>query len=344
MRRGDDETASDATTMPVAEGRASRMGWQVLLQLAIFVAALGVAEAILRGVDLRELRDSYQPGRMLLFRYDAELGWAGIPDAASPFTGSRTIDVRNNSLGLRDIEPDAVARSRVLIIGDSFVWGYDVEADERFTELLRRELPGAQIVNAGVLGYGTDQEYLLLKRISSALKPNAVVLIFTNQNDRSENRVNMNDGGYYKPYLVRAPDGAWRFAGQPVPLSRQVYFGDNAVVRHVWLARAAVTGFVGLAHPGIKVPDPTEHLIDMMRELVEARGAKFLVGQQYHEEGLDTFLRARGIPSTAFDGAATYPSDGSHWTPAGHAVVATRLLSLLAVAGIADPAPPHRRQ
>jgi hypothetical protein len=41
------------------------------------------------------------------------------------------------------------------------------------------------------------------------------------------------------------------------------------------------------------VPDPTEQLIDMMRGLVEARGAKFLVGLQYHEKRLDAFLPAR---------------------------------------------------
>ncbi|MBV9749935.1 MAG: SGNH/GDSL hydrolase family protein [Acetobacteraceae bacterium] len=327
--------------MPV-KAHAFRIGRDILLQLAIFVAALGLAEAALRAIDLRELRDSYQPGRMLLFQYDADLGWAGIPHATSSFTGSRTIDVRNNSLGLRDIEPDAAARPRVLIIGDSFVWGYDVEADQRFTELLRRELPGAQIVNAGVPGYGTDQEYLLLRRIWSALTPDVVVLVFTTQNDRADNSVSMTDGGYYKPYLVRAADGAWRFAGQPVPVSRQVYFRDNVLVHHLWLARAAVTGFVRLAHPEVAVPDPTEQLVDMMRGFVEAEGAKFVVGLECHEERLETFLRARGILSTAFDGAAAYPTDGSHWTPAGHAVVASRLLSLLAAAGIAAPAAHYR--
>jgi len=84
------------------------------------------------------------------------------------------------------------------------------------------------------------------------------------------------------------------------------------------------------------VPDPTERLIDMMREMVEARGAKFLVGLQYHEARLEEFLRARGISATAFDGAPTYPSDGFHWTPEGHAVVAQRLKQLLATAGIVD--------
>jgi hypothetical protein len=185
-----------------------------------------------------------------------------------------------------------------------------------------------------VPGYGTDQEYLLLARIWGAINPDVVVLMFCTGNDRADNSANMRNGGLYKPYLERAADGAWHFAGQPVPWSRQVYFHNNALVRHLWLARAAVTGFVQLAHPEILVPDPTERLVSMMREMVERRGAKFLVGLQYHEAPLEAFLRAGGIPFTSFDNAPSYPSDGFHWTPQGHALVAQRLMPLLAAAGI----------
>jgi len=327
-------TASDATGRLPAGTRARRFGREVLVHLAVFAAVLAASELILRTVDLRELRDSYEPGRALLFSHDAELGWAPIPNASAMFTGTRTVTVRNNSLGLRDVEPAPAHKPTVLFVGDSFVWGYDVEANERFTDLLRAKLPAARIVNAGVPGYGTDQEYLLLARIWNAINPDVVVLMFCTGNDRADNSSNMRNGGYYKPYLARAGDGAWHFAGQPVPWSRHVYFHDNALVRNLWLARAAVTGFVQLAHPEIELPDPTERLVAMMREMVETRGAKFLVGLQYHEALLEAFLRARGIPSIAFDGAPTYPSDGFHWTPEGHAVVAQRLMPLLAAAGI----------
>ena len=325
--------ASDTTERLPARARAWRLGREVLMHLAILVAVLGAAELILRAVDLRELRDSYEPGRALLFRHDAELGWAPVPNASSMFTGTRTVAVRNNSLGLRDVEPTPARKPTVLFAGDSFVWGYDVEAEERFTEILRAKLPAARIVNAGVPGYGTDQEYLLLARLWSAVRPDVVVLMFCTGNDRADNSANMRNGGYYKPYLERAAGGGWRFSGQPVPWSRHVYFRENALVRNLWLARAGVTGFVQLAHPEIEVPDPTERLVSMMREMVEARGAKFLVGLQYRDAPLEAFLRARGIPFTSFDDAPSYPGDGFHWTPEGHAVVAQRLMPLLAAAG-----------
>src|ERR1043166_9294271 len=129
--KGPRVTASGATGRLPATRRAWRGGGEVLLHLAIMAAVLGAPELILRAVDLRELRDSYEPGRALLFRHDAELGWAPLPNAAASFTGTRTVSVRNNSLGLRAIEPPRPREPTVLFLGDSFVWGYDVEANER---------------------------------------------------------------------------------------------------------------------------------------------------------------------------------------------------------------------
>jgi lysophospholipase L1-like esterase len=334
--------AFDLTTTTRAPARPRRIMREILLQVAIMIATLGLAEVILRAVDLRELRDGYGKGYSLVYRYDAELGWFPIPNASSSFTGTRTIAVRNNSLGLRDIEHDRTPRPTALFLGDSFVWGYDVEANERFTELLRKDLPGMRIVNAGVSGYGTDQEYLLLQRIWGEIKPDVVVLMFCVGNDRIDNTANVRNGGYLKPYLQQAADGAWRFAGQPVPQSRYVYFNDNVLVRNLWLARAAVTAYVYFRHPAIELPDPTEQLVGMMRAFVAARGAKFVVGVQEHEAGIETFLRTQDIPYTTFDGAELYPDDGNHWTPKGHALVASRLMSLFAAAGIVDAAKPDR--
>ncbi len=267
------------------------------LQLLLVLGTLATTELILRVADFRELRDGYRVGSSVVHHYDPELGWSPLPRVAAMYTGSRTIAIHTNSLGLRDIEHDRTPKPTVLFLGDSFVWGYDVEQSERFTELLREELPKTRIVNAGIVGYGTDQEYLLLERIWSAFEPNVVVLMFTAQNDRTDNASNVTDGGHYKPYLVQNSDDEWRFAGQPVPKSRHVYFIENPLVRNLWLARTAVTGYVFLRYPRVKVIDPTERLVGMMRDFVDNKGAAFLVGLQYHEAQLEVFLR-RNRPAT----------------------------------------------
>jgi hypothetical protein len=79
------------------------------------------------------------------------------------------------------------------------------------------------------------------------------------------------------------------------------------------------------------VPEPTERLVSKIRDFVEAKGAKFLVGLQYSDPALIRHLQASRIPFVTFDGAAFYPgaSAGAHWTPEGHKLVAERVLGLL---------------
>jgi len=323
--------------------RVRRVLREIALHASILLCTLLAVEVMLRAADLRELRDGYGVGYSLVHRYDPALGWRPIPNTVATFKGSRTIKVHHNSLGLRDVEHDGRTGPTVLFLGDSFVWGYDVEEDERFTESLRDELPGVHIVNAGISGYGTDQEYLLLERIWTTIKPDAVVLMFCTSNDREDNTANVRYGGYYKPYLARTADGGWQFAGQPVPKSRHVYFTDHPLVKNVWLARAAMTAYVYWRYPEIDVPDPTERLVSMMRDFVQSHEAKFLTGLQFHEPRLESFLDAQEIPHVSFDGAESTMVDGNHWTSRGHTVVAQRLRSFLEANGVVGVKPAQQR-
>jgi GDSL-like Lipase/Acylhydrolase family len=242
-----------------------------------------------------------------------------------------------NSLGFRDIEFERDARPTMLVIGDSFVWGVDAEANERFTDLLRRRLSNNTIVNAGVSGYGTDQEYLLLQRIWPTFRPAVVVLTFCTANDRLDNGTNIRYDGYQKPYIDTATDGTLVLRGQPVPKSRQLYIKQDWLVRHLWLARLVAFAYVEIRHPQLYVPDPTERIISKMREFVEARGARLIVGLQLSDEKLIQHLQAEQIPFVTFDGAEAYSNlYGAHWTPGGHRLVAERLLGLLSENNIAQ--------
>src|SRR5207302_1462172 len=154
----------------------------IALQVMIVVATLVACEIILRVIDLRYLR-TYRAGADRVYNYDAELGWFPYPNSELTFTGIRTIKVRHNSLGLRDIEPEADGKPTIAFIGDSFVWGYDAEESERFTNILRAKLPAYRVANVGVTAYGTDQEYLLLQRVWDRITPNVVDLMIRCDND-----------------------------------------------------------------------------------------------------------------------------------------------------------------
>jgi hypothetical protein len=115
----------------------------ILLQFILVVVSLVVTEGVPRVIDLRYLRIVVPKNEVAsIFQFDSELGWSPTPNAISTFPCNlRTITVQNNSLGLRDIEPGHTSKPTVLFIGDSFVWGYNVESDERFTEFLRKKCP-----------------------------------------------------------------------------------------------------------------------------------------------------------------------------------------------------------
>jgi hypothetical protein len=316
-------------------GRLREVVRSVGISLVMGLATLAALEIFLRTADLRELRQGVSE-RSLSYRYDPELGWAPIPSSTSTVTNARTIHVQHNSLGLRDIEFSPDARPTIMFLGDSFVWGLDAEADERFTDLLRPRIPGTNILAAGVSGYGTDQEYLLLQRLWPKVRPAVVVLIFCSQNDRLDNSTNIRYEGYQKPYFATAADGSLVLMGQPVPKSRQQYFREDWWVRNLWLARLVADVYVKLRYPLLNVPDPTERLVSKIRDFVEANGARFLVGLQYRDDRLIRHLEASRIPFVNFEGAGFYPGEGSgaHWTPEGHKVVAERVLGLLTDNGV----------
>ena len=127
----------------VAGGKQQRgSGWlrAVATQLLILLITLVVAEVILRVIDLRYLRLD-ESGVQPVYAHDAELGWFPIPNSLQSYTGSRTVQVHHNSIGFRDAEPQQTGKPTIAFAGDSFVWGYDAEEGERFTDLLRGMMP-----------------------------------------------------------------------------------------------------------------------------------------------------------------------------------------------------------
>ena len=157
------------------------------------------------------------------------------------------------------------------------------------------------------------------------------MLIYCAQNDRLDDTTNIRYEAYHKPYFATQPDGSAVLMGQPVPRSRLLYFKDHPVVRNVLLARLAVDVYERVRYPQVSVPDPTEKLVGMIRDFVEANGGKFLVGIQYHDEAMVRYLEANRIPFAKLEGADFYRDVGfgPHWTPEGHQVVAERILDLL---------------
>lgn len=134
---------------PTTRERVHQALRSTCLALFMTLAMLAAIEIVLRVIDLRILREA-KSERSLAYGYDAELGWAPIPNSSSSVTTERTIHAHHNSLGLRDIEFERDARPTMLFLGDSFVWGVDAEAGERLTDTMRSRISSYTTVNRPV--------------------------------------------------------------------------------------------------------------------------------------------------------------------------------------------------
>jgi hypothetical protein len=136
--------------------------------------------------------------RHAFFQYDDVLGWTQKSNKTSYF---KTTRVQINSKGLRDEETPyqkPEGEFRVLFLGDSQLFGDGVEADETFVSLLETELNSVQAINAGVIGYGTDQQLLFLKREGIKYSPD-LVIVAMNAYDFQDNISETIRSGYSKP-------------------------------------------------------------------------------------------------------------------------------------------------
>ncbi len=137
------------------------------------------------------LRMVYHPENLEpVIRFDRALGWSLKPRVNLRSSDDQTgLDyrIRTNSLGMREREVSErkpPGKKRVLIIGDSIAFGTGVEAEWRFSDFLSRALGSdVEVLNAGVSGWGTDQELLYYERIGRKLDPDVVILTFTMAND-----------------------------------------------------------------------------------------------------------------------------------------------------------------
>ena len=238
-----------------------------LLALASTVSALLVAEASLRvlrpqaqQVFLLQSRNESERGKFCI--YDPTLGWTGKPNVDDTFDISDCHHrVHQNRYGFRGpaVELARTATRRLVVLGDSFVWGLGVEDDELFTSLLARESsPPLEVVNLGVSGYGTDQELLLWQQLGRRFRPDVVLLVVTPWTDLYDNPYGERYG-YQKPFFrwddataalvlnnvpVPPPREPWRVEESPdqtvprAPLLRLI--SRSALISNAVLALARV--------------------------------------------------------------------------------------------------------
>ena len=335
------EPAPGRLTEPVeAPGALGRgQGPKLLLRkLAIvfsaFAVSVGLGEVGLRLFCQHKL-SLMQDEKSMLYRYDASLGW--FPRASHRATGfgSRLFVTEHNSHGFRGPEPLPSNKPVIVFLGDSFVWGYDVDASERFTEKFQARHPNWTVLNLGISGYGTDQELLLLQQKFDTYRPRVVFLMFCTETDEEDNCSNVRYWGYYKPYYTVENDQP-RLKGVPVPRSERAILSAHPLLAPSFIVRLLVRAYCKFTlPPELHNPSPTKALLRALQEYVTSKGAVLVVGLTCGNPPIEEELGHLKIPFVDVSTPLRYPdpSHGQHWTPEGHSFVCDRIDTFLTQGG-----------
>ena len=105
-----------------------------------------------------------------------------------------------NSLGFRDSEHlGSSKRTRVIVIGDSFMEGLGVSENQRLSSLLENET-GIEHLNFAMSNKGTCQEYIIYDSIASKFQHDIVLWSIFPQNDLTDDDPAYNSEENIAPY------------------------------------------------------------------------------------------------------------------------------------------------
>lgn len=298
--------------------------------------------------------------------WDKDLDLKQLPGAKGRIrTTEFATEVAINSKGLRDKEyPYAKppGTRRIFCLGDSFTFGYGVEADETFAKVLERalETDGVdegpwEVINAGVPGTGTAHHLAYFSLEGWKYNADFVLLSFCGKNDFSDNLrcglYSLSDGKLVKHPARLSRVGKVRHAIDSIPgvrslvrQSRLLMFAGHSVASWIYTRRCSgPEDPVAAAAQKEEALRLTEGLIAALRDSCRARNAEFVMavvpeidrGDMRPEVvQLVAAIRAQGITCldlrAAFDGgaepaAAYFYAGDHHWNAAGHRVAAQTL-------------------
>ena len=101
----------------------------------------------------------YEPENV---RFDERLGFFHLANLSTRFENLEyDVPVETNSAGFRDDEA-SLHDPKVLVLGDSFAFGWGVREEDDFASVLERSIR-EPVLDMGVAGYATTQELLLLE-------------------------------------------------------------------------------------------------------------------------------------------------------------------------------------
>lgn len=184
-------SSADDTAVPTGPALRRRASWK----LKLAAVCTGCVIAALVGEGALRLCGFPRVGR---YSPDLNLGARLVQNYGGWQRAEGEVYVRTSSAGWRDREHTLQAAPntfRIAVLGDSFSEAAQVEIHEAYWAVLERELAGREalqgrqieVLNFGVSGYGTTQEFLCLEHEVWQYKPDLILLQFLPGNDVCNN-------------------------------------------------------------------------------------------------------------------------------------------------------------
>lgn len=197
-----------------------------------------------------------------LMQYDPVLGYRFAPSLKLriPHEGGGYL-VKTNRDGFRcdhEVAPRKSRAHRLLVFGDSYTAGDGVSNGKRYTDVLEAQLPGTEVLNFGLSGSGTDQQYLIFQQYAGKIDYDAVVISVLVENiqrnvvkergwaDRAGEAIRVP-----KPWFELSPGDRLTLNGVPVP---RPYKGDVSAAPQVGMGslRSGLRNLVNRLGPDFK--------------------------------------------------------------------------------------------
>jgi len=324
------------------------------LLVAEALARLFLAHATPTGYDAASWRAHWMQNHAaagdLYYAFDTHdplLGWRSRPGLRDEPAFGNQARLSTNELGLRGAATPSLLPApgvrRILVLGDSFTFGEDVEDDETFAALLDQSLPRSEVLNFGVHGFGHDQMLLLFREVGRKYSPEIVILAFV-YDDIYRNLVSFRD--FAKPRFTLRDDEL-ALSNVPVPTPEEILASSW---KRVHLFDALEMGWAwfefGTGRVDARAQKLSIAILDALLEEIRSAGARPLFvylpvrdemkpdtpGVSRGEVFLTDFCASRAVPCLFLgpvlrDAVARgiETPDRLHWGPGGHLAAARRL-------------------
>lgn len=326
----------------MSERPKTSVGAAIARAFAIAVVMLACLELMLRLVaPAASASDLYDNDPLLFWRMKANV--KNLEQKSAESSGEHLVThISTNALGMRDeeIADRSAGELRVLVMGDSSIFGHGVELQDTFVKQLEAKLRKAEptrtihVYNGGVSGYSSFQGRILFAELLPKIKPDAVIL------------------AYYFSDVI--PDA--------MPDRARVPPADATSALGRLLSKSSIYQFIRdemqkrandrADHGGALVARVTvEEYKDNMRSMVEsatAQGARcmFLLldpradpvppEQKPYREALRDLAAERKVPLVDMEGPFTHAAnraalflDDVHPSPTGNVIIAEHLAATL---------------